>query len=130
MPNKFLPRCAPIWGFPSHFTIADLAPSYQPNKIPLIENVTADQTSSAIALGARGVRMTLTLEVPTATCDITLISVIAGVDTPVKTWIGATYSTEMYAGNLEMVDLQGLPVKVAVSNLSAGWVSVFALVTQ
>lgn len=130
MPNRFLPRCAPIWGFPAHMTIADLSPSYQPDKVTLLENAIADVSSEAVDLGARGVELTFAFENKDATCNLSLISVTGTGDVVVKTWTGVRAKNVLFAGNLEMVDLQGLPVKVAVSAISAGWVSVFARVTQ
>lgn len=129
MSNQFLPRCAPIWGLPSHFTIADLAPSYQPEQKAICENISAPATSAAVDLGARGVELTVTTAVKGATFTLELFKVTGGGDVSVKKWTVVSASQPVYAGNLEMVDLEGLPVKVAISNISSGAVSVYARVT-
>jgi uncharacterized lipoprotein NlpE involved in copper resistance len=110
-------------------TIADLPPTKQPDAVTLLENAAADTTSTAVSLGARGVQLTLECEDPAAICDVTLYKVTAEGDVEVKKWTGLKAGVSVYAGNLEMVDLEGLPVKVAVSQISKGWVSVHARVT-
>lgn len=130
MPNTFLPRCAPIWGLPAHFTIADLAPAYEPDAKTVVENVAAPATSPALDIGARGVQLILTTGTKGATCTLELFKVTGGGDVSVKKWVGVGASSKLYAGNLEMVDLEGLPFKVAISAISAGVIGVYAIRTQ
>lgn len=130
MPNQFLPRCAPIWGFPAQMTVADLAPSYQPDPITVAETLTVNTTSAAVSVGARGLLLYVTTSAKGATCNLELIRVTQGGDVSVKKWTGVSANTKQYAGNLEMVDLDGDPFKVAVTAISSGAVSVYAKVTQ
>lgn len=130
MSNPFLPRCAPIWGFPSHMTIADLSPSYQPDPVIVKETVAGPATSPAIDIGARGIQLTITSSVRGATCTLELFKVTQGGDVSVKTWTGVVAGQKLFAGNLEMIDLEGLPFKVAISAISSGTVSVYAVTTQ
>jgi hypothetical protein len=124
--NPFTPKTAPFMGLPRHFSIADVQSSRQLEPKLVLENIVADTTSPGVSLGARGVILVPTFEDETATCDVALISVTAEGDVVIKSWTGVKYSSKLHAGNYERVDLQGLPIKVAVTNISSGAVSVSA----
>lgn len=128
--EKHPPRCSPIWGFPAHFTIADLGPTNTQAETKAIDNVAVGTTSAALSVGARGVALMPSFTVATATCTVSLYNVVGGVDTLVKTWTGVKYGDALYATNLEMVDLGGLPLKVEVASISAGNVTVLVKVIE
>lgn len=129
--NQFIPKCASIWGLPPQFSISDMPRSFtQPRDIT--GQVSATTLSAAADIGARGVKLVLETQNGNVTCDLELYRVdpTAG-DTLVKKWTGITrFNAEgLNAGNAELVDLNGNPIKVKVINPVGGWVKVSAVVT-
>lgn len=119
MSNAFLPRCAPIWGLPLHFTIADLPASYQQGVTVLTDVVTGIK-SAAQKPGARSLEISFLFANGDANFGLKLYTVSGGVDTLVKTWTALTRanSQAIFAGNLEMLDLGGKPFKLEVTTPS------------
>jgi hypothetical protein len=62
-------------------------------------------------------------------CDLELYTAGDGGDVLVKSWEGVDYTNQdgLYAGNLEHVDLAGLPLKIKAKNISGGSVTVRAV---
>lgn len=116
MPNQFLPKCAPIWGFPPHFSVADLSTNDAAST--WVMQTSVDAISNAINLYARGVELICVFGDNSYTCDLDLLTSVSGVDTVVHTFPGlnALVSQDMYAGNLEFIDLQGVPLKLQSRN--------------
>jgi len=123
MSNQFLPKASPIWGFPMHFTVADL-PSNYAEEIEVVAQTAVSVVSAAKALGARAVEIVPHFDVPGASCTIKLYTAGAP-DVLIKTWTGVNQASEpLYAGNLEHVDLDGKAIKIEVAALDGGKVSV------
>jgi hypothetical protein len=130
MPNEFLPTTSCIWGIPAHFNVSDLSRSYQIAPAPpALSEVSATTRSDELTLGAKALRFELAFQNSAVTCTINLYTTDGATDTLV--WSSgpgiSAISDDLYAGNLEYVDLQGSPVKVEVANPTGGWVSVTVL---
>jgi hypothetical protein len=117
MPNSFLPRCSPIWGWPAHLTIADF-PATKQAGVKVLTDVTVSTLSPAQSLGARSVEIDILFANGNATFDLKLFSSKDGYTAPVKSWTGlnCTNTDHLFAGNLEMIDLEGYPLKFQVLN--------------
>jgi hypothetical protein len=124
MPNEFLPTASCIWGVPAHMNVGDLSRPYNGPGTIAISQVSTTTRSDVLSLGAKALKFQVAFQSPAVTCTLNLYTTAGGVDTLV--WSApATYtSSELYAGNLEYVDLQGADVKVEAANLVGGWVSV------
>ena len=66
---------------------------------------------------------------PQVSCDLELYTSGDAGDVLVKSWEGVNVTNRdgLYAGNLEHVDLQGLPLKIKAKNISGGAVTVRAV---
>jgi hypothetical protein len=130
MPNEFLPTASCIWGAPAHFNVSDLSRSYQiALTSPALSQISSTTRSAELDLGAKALRFQLAFQSPSVTCTINLYTTDGTTDALV--WSSGpginAASDDLYAGNLEYVDLQGSPVKVEVANPTGGWVSVTVL---
>jgi len=124
--NQFRTKCSAIFGLPPNFSIADVPQRYQ-GSLAVLTPVVATTLSAAVAVNCHGVQVVPVFSVPSVTCDIELYQVdsVLG-DQLVKSWTGVNDGNQaaLYAGNLEMVDLNCLPIKVKVINPVGGSVAI------
>lgn len=119
---------SPIWGWPLRMKLSDFDGRYR-SEVKVIDTASTDTTTNAIDIGARSISIRLQFENKNVTCDLALYT-SDGSDVLVKSWTGLNSKTpKVYAGNLELVDLDGKPVKFAVTNIVGGWVSAYATLT-
>ena len=143
---------SPIYGIPQGFDISDLPAVGCSIPIPSLTNVSATTTSATLAISARSMELDVSFSTINASCQIDVYTsadgfvnslftqvatqvdinptvnanrdpiVVAGTDADTGTPTAA--STVIYVGNFENVDLNGYNVRIKVSAISAGTVSV------
>jgi hypothetical protein len=103
-------------------TVADFGRSYT-GPIPLLTGATADTTSGPLTPGWRGTKLTVNFEVPTATASIDLL-LLGTPNVLLKTWNNVGDPQDLWAGNLEHIDMQGAAFLIRAYNITSGSVSV------
>jgi hypothetical protein len=106
--------------------VGDLSRSYQlAPATPALNQVSVTTKSAALDLGVKAVRFQLAFQSSAVTCTLNLYTTAAGVDTLVWSQANVGFGhADLYAGNLEFVDLAGAQIKIEVVNPTGGWVSV------
>jgi len=128
MTVKF-PTMHPVYGLPMNFNVSDLPPSGTRVPVEFLTDVSQDTLSAAKVMGARAVQLGMIFSASAVRCDLELYTAGDGGDVLVKSWEGVDYTNQdgLYAGNLEHVDLAGLPLKIKAKNISGGSVTVRAV---
>ena len=124
MSNEFLPTASCLWGIPAHMNVGDLSRPYDGPGTLALTQVTVTTRSTTLSLGAKALKFQMNFQNASVTCTLNLYTTSAGVDTLFWSSPASYDSAELYAGNLEYIDLQGADVKVEVANPAGGWVSV------
>jgi len=112
--------CAPIWGFETPFSVGDLQPRQGPGATP-ISSVAAATKSAAVSLGCDRYEISPFFSDPNGYCDLNVYRVDSAGDTLVKSFARITrYSNGLFVGGQDLINLDGLPIKVEVKNFSVG----------
>ena len=122
IPKMPLPL-APVWGLPQGFTVGDMDSRTDKTQVAL--NSAANNTKSAPITGSLRYHISAFFSDPNATCTLNVYRVDPGGDTRVKTYNGVSrLSAGLYVGGQDLIDLQGLPIKIEVVNLTSGQITV------
>ena len=140
----YFPTCSGVYGLPLQWKISDMPPqgSGYAQAIKLIDKVSSNSKSNPQAIGANGVEIIVqffpntsgaySLVQAVMSCNVALYTYdpITSVSTEVFSATGVTPGddvNQLYAGNLEGIDLGGMPLQVGVSNVVGGSVSVYVI---
>lgn len=121
-PGSDVPVSHPIMGLPPIFNISDMDTNrHSKSALELYSGTVAGTTGvNGIRAGARSVEI-IVVGMDTATSiDLAISTVTNGGNVLVKSWTGLTYKTvsNLFLGHAENIDLQGLPLYAAVTNVT------------
>jgi hypothetical protein len=142
--ETYFPTTSAVYGIPLQWKSSDL-PSEgggYAEAIKLVDKASSNTTSNPAAIGARGVQVIVqffptmsgaySLTAAAMSCNVALYTYNpeTSVTTEVTSWLGVTPGddlNDMFVGNLEEVDLNGLPLSISVSSIVGGSVSVYVV---
>jgi hypothetical protein len=124
--NIYTHSPSPIYGIAPGFNISDIGNPGTAQAIASLAGITTTTTSATIPMGCRFIELDINFNTAGAHCQIDVYTSKDTFTDPVFTGIATenTSTTSMYVGNFENVNLAGYDVKVKVSALSAGTVTV------